>query len=246
MGAAALMTLVGAFGTTEVPLLPRAFFWFTVMVSGAMIGPGVTSLVQNWGRMAERPWLEAILVAVAIAAPLNLIVVAMSTIAFGTRVPSPLGLLISFGNVFAVAMAIVGLTYALAWQRRSAERELASASPLAESKVDAPSPATVQRFRSRLPLHLQGQKLLAVVSEDHYLRVYCPSGDALILLRLADAVVELADVPGAQTHRSWWVAQDAVERVERGAGKAMLYLTNGMAVPVSRSFLPVLKQQGWR
>lgn len=246
LGAAAVMTLVGAFGTIEVPWLPRSFFWFTVMISGAMIGTGVTNLVQSWGKLSAQPWLEAIVIAAGIAAPLNLIVTAMSAIVFDTRMPSLLGLLVSFGNVFLIALAIVALTYALAWQRRSAEKELAAGLVRVDISDDAPRVITDQRFRNRLPLHLQAQPLLAVASEDHYLRVYCADGDALILLRLADALAELSDVPGAQTHRSWWVAKDAVMRVERGPSKATLHLANGIAAPVSRSFLPVLARIGWR
>jgi hypothetical protein len=252
IGTAALMTLVGAFGTSEVPILARAFFWFTVMVSGSMIGPGVTILIQGWGRLAARPWLEALLVAATIAAPLNLIVIAMSAISFGTRMPSLLGLLISFANVFAISLAIVGLSYALAWQRRSAELEIAAAAPgvttvpVAPVQDDEPVAALQDRFRERLPLHLRGSDLLAVASEDHYLRVYTAAGDTLILMRLSDALAELERTPGAQTHRGWWVATAAVTSVDRGAGKATLQLMNGVTAPVSRSFLPVLAQQGWR
>jgi DNA-binding LytR/AlgR family response regulator len=252
IGAAALMTLVGAFGTSEVPIFSRAIFWFTVMISGSMIGPGVTNLIQGWGRLAARPWWEALLVAAAIAAPLNLIVIAMSAISFGTRMPSPLGLFISFANVFAISLAIVGLSYALAWQRRSAELDLTAAAPtvlavsVAPTKIDDPAAVLQDRFRERLPLHLRGAELLAVASEDHYLRVYTAAGDTLLLMRLGDALTELEGTPGAQTHRSWWVATAAVTGVQRGAGKAALQLVNGVTAPVSRSFLPVLAQQGWR
>lgn len=252
IGAAALMTLVGAFGTSEVPFIARALFWFTVMIAGSMIGPGVTNLIQGWGRLTARPWLEALLVAAAIAAPLNLIVIAMSAITFGTRMPSPLGLLMSFANVFAISLAIVGLSYALAWQRRSAELDLAATTPTVSVATVAPGtdakPAAVleERFRERLPLHLRDADLLAVASEDHYLRVYTAAGEALILMRLGDALAELEGMAGAQTHRSWWVATAAVTGVERGAGKATLQLVNGTTAPVSRSFLPVLAQLGWR
>lgn len=244
LAVAALMAFVGAFGTDETPLLARCVFWFTVMVSGAMIGSGIADAVQNWGRLASRPWLEALVIAGAIAAPLNLVVIAMSMLAFGTRTPSALGVLISFGNVWIVSMAIVGLNYLLAWQRRIAAQELGLISP--NSAPAASTAAMDERFRERLPLHLRDARIYAVASEDHYLRVYCDGGEALILMRLADALAELAAVPGAQTHRSWWVAKDAVERVERGAGKATLHLVGGMAAPVSRSFLPILATQGWR
>ena len=40
-------------------------------------------------------------------------------------------------------------------------------------------------------------------------------------MRLSDAVEELEGLEGAQTHRSWWVARDAVRGVERGDGRAI-------------------------
>ena len=53
-------------------------------------------------------------------------------------------------------------------------------------------------------------------------------------MRLSDALDELQGLEDAQTHRSWWVARDAVRDVARGDGLATLTLDGGIAVPVSR------------
>ena len=64
-------------------------------------------------------------------------------------------------------------------------------------------------------------------------------------MRLSDAVAELQGLEGAQTHRSWWVARDAVRDVRRGDGRATLTLEGGISVPVSRRHARALRAAGW-
>ena len=82
-------------------------------------------------------------------------------------------------------------------------------------------------------------------AEDHYLRVHTDAGDELITARFGDAMDELANAAGFQTHRSWWVAADAIEDVKwlRGRGEATLKC--GLKVPISRSNAAPLKAAGW-
>jgi hypothetical protein len=101
------------------------------------------------------------------------------------------------------------------------------------------------RFLERLPPKLRGAELYAVSAEDHYLRLHTSRGSDLILLRLADAIGELEGIEGAQTHRSWWVAKDAVSNARRADGRAVLTLKNGQEAPVSRSYAGALRKAGW-
>ena len=94
-------------------------------------------------------------------------------------------------------------------------------------------------------MKLRGAALYAVEAEDHYLRVHTDRGSDLILMRLSDAVSELEGIEGAQTHRSWWVAKDAVADVSRGDGRATLVLKDGAHAPVSRTFARALRAEGW-
>ena len=87
--------------------------------------------------------------------------------------------------------------------------------------------------------------LWAVEAEDHYLRLHTSRGQDLILMRLADAIVELEGIEGARTHRSWWVARDAVVAAERADGRATLTLTGGAKAPVSRAYVKPLREAGW-
>jgi DNA-binding LytR/AlgR family response regulator len=64
-------------------------------------------------------------------------------------------------------------------------------------------------------------------------------------MRLGDAVAELEGIEGAQVHRSWWVARDAITDAQRGDGRATLKLRDGAEVPVSRTYARVLRESGW-
>lgn len=64
-------------------------------------------------------------------------------------------------------------------------------------------------------------------------------------MRFSDALDELEGLEGAQTHRSWWVARDAVQAVSRGDGRATLTLEGGLNAPVSRRYAKALRDTGW-
>jgi DNA-binding LytR/AlgR family response regulator len=64
-------------------------------------------------------------------------------------------------------------------------------------------------------------------------------------MRLSDAADELEGLEGAQVHRSWWVARDAIVEARRGDGRATLTLKDGSEVPVSRTYARQLRARGW-
>jgi LytTr DNA-binding domain len=236
---AIFMTISEAMGTGMVPFWTRLLYWLIVMETGAVIGVGVTTGVQSWGRLQRQPIVEVLAIAVLIALPLTLGVIGAGMILLDMERPDIGDMFRNFLLVAFVSAIITGITYAIG-SRRKAMIAVAVADPVA-------SPASIidNRFRTRLPLHLQDSGILALVSEDHYLRVYTDSGSALILMRLSDAIAELGGETGAQTHRSWWVARDAVAKAVRADGKAVLILVDGTEVPVSRTYYRMLSAQGW-
>ncbi len=80
----------------------------------------------------------------------------------------------------------------------------------------------------RLPFALKRSPVLALTSEDHYLRVYTARGEALIHMTLAEAVELLRD--GFQIHRSHWVYDGAVKNYR----KDQVELITGLKLPLSR------------
>lgn len=99
-------------------------------------------------------------------------------------------------------------------------------------------------FLQRIPIRL-GRDLLCLQAEDHYVRVHTALGDDLILHRFSDCVQELDGLEGLRVHRSWWIARAGVADVVRRERKTWLLLTNGLEVPVSRTYMAALKEAGW-
>jgi hypothetical protein len=245
--AAPIMAILGALGTDDIPFWPRLIYWLILMLSGALIGFGVSTGVRVWGRLGGRPVLEGALIAFAIALPLTLIVSAASGIFFGNPIPSAIELLIMFGLVFMISGMITALNYMVNLQAAALSSDPALASPAAAA-FSAPEPqatASHARLLDRLPPPHRAGPVFALEAEDHYLRVHTLAGSTLILMRLSDAIAELDGADGAQTHRSWWVARDAIERIERGEGRATLYLPGDVSAPVSRTHYRNLREAGW-
>lgn len=71
-------------------------------------------------------------------------------------------------------------------------------------------------------------------AELHYLEVVTTKGKSLILYNLKDAVQELPERSGFQTHRSYWVARQFVQRLKKEGRQGFLQLANGESIPVSR------------
>lgn len=101
---------------------------------------------------------------------------------------------------------------------------------------DIPTFSRQPQLLQRLPQAQRGA-LIALKSDDHYVRVYTDAGDTLILMRLRDAIKLSAPVIGMQIHRSHWVAQDAVRCFLRTGHTGVITLVNGLEIAVSRSYV---------
>lgn len=107
---------------------------------------------------------------------------------------------------------------------------------------DPVPPARLPPLLGRLPRAERGE-LVALKSDDHYVRVYTDVGEALTLARLSDAIEMAKPTRGMQVHRSSWVADRAVRGFRRTGHTGILYLSNGLEVPVSRSYCRHV--EGW-
>lgn len=222
------LAFAGAFGTGEAPAARRYPYWLGLLLIGALWGPFVARLFFRPGQPRTGVWLRVIGVALVLAATLTGLVVLATDVVLGEQMPLA-RLPWLFCAVAVVSGAMTGLNVLLSPSR-------------VETAAPAPEPA---KFLDRLPLKLRGAELWAVEAEDHYLRLHTSKGQDLILMRLSDAVDELAAVEGAQVHRSWWVARDAIADARRSDGRATLTLKDGSEVPVSRTYARELREMGW-
>ena len=228
----ALLALTEAFGMGETSLGFRLAYWLPVMLIGALWGHLCSLLVERHVDMDRRPWLAVVVLTLVMTGPLAIMVWAVTGWFFDDDRSVTLARLPDFlGPVLVVTGTVSALNVFLA--RTPVQTHAAAAG-------DRPP-----RFLDRLPFKLRGAAIRAVQSVDHYLRIHTDRGSDLILMRLSDALAELEGLEGAQTHRSWWVAKDAVRGVSRGDGRATLTLEGGLEAPVSRRYAKALRTAGW-
>lgn len=87
--------------------------------------------------------------------------------------------------------------------------------------------------------------ILALQSEDHYVRVHGMAGSELVLLRLRDAIAEMVGIAGEQVHRSWWVSREGIASFEQSGRSWAIRLRNGETAPVARESIIRLQRAGF-
>lgn len=222
-----VMAVLGPFGSSERTLFERTVYWLGCIVGGGVMGTGIDETVR---RVTDSFWVRVVAVSVLMTPPVTVLVWFMNHGLVGTRLIWQT-LVEPWFEVFVVCFAVM-LFRQLVWARRVVPTSATDEDPFAA-------------FRQRLSARRREARLIAVEAEDHYLRVHTDNGDELITARFGDALDELANAAGFRTHRSWWVAADAIETVRwlRGRGEARLKC--GLVVPISRSQASQLKAAGW-
>lgn len=232
VAAGAFLAFVGAMDTAGLPLSRRLLYWVPLITAGGVLGHLLAMLVVKIPRARMNPWLFGTLLTFAIAIPSTVVVWGYTSFVIGTWMPLSRAPML-FGSVLVISAAMTALMTLVNWPGRV---------------THAPAPgaaAAPVRFMERLPAKLKGAVIYAVSAEDHYLRLHTSKGSDLILMRLADAISELEGLEGAQTHRSWWVAREAVESARREGDRAVLVLKGGVEAPVSRPNVKPLRDAGW-
>lgn len=228
-----LLALTGAFETGRVPLGLRLSYWIPVMVGGGLWGHACSLMLDRIVALDERPWLSVVLLTAVISGPLSVVVWAVTG-------PALNGGMMPLSHLPMIAFYVVTITAAI-----SAVNVFVTRARPVQTHAPGPVDRTASRFPERLPARLRGAAIRAVQAEDHYLRIHTDRGSDLILMRLSDALEELQGLEGAQTHRSWWVAREAVRDVGRSDGRAVLTLEGGLTAPVSRRYARALRAAGW-
>lgn len=252
---ASLLVILGPFGTSRQAGFGRLIYWLSMLCCMAwLILPGLSKALLGNVRIAGMGMLPgAILLFIVASLPMTVIVALVdlvtgiartgdfgpsATTAWWVAVIARAGVLLSpeqgllslllalFAKVLAITMLSMGLiSLFLSGQWNKTGRV-------------GPAGAVIRpalKFFSRLPPAI-GTDLILLRMEDHYVRVVTGHGQALILMRLSDAIAELEGVPGVRVHRSWWVALGEVRSVARKGKRLELVMSEGSHVPVSTSY----------
>ena len=239
MAIGALLGLFGPFGSYALGPGLRMAYWISFIVLGYLIFRPIIT-VSGW--LADHsaiPEIAARAIALAIASiPVTLLVVTMLS-GFDLSRAIRRGDLPQFYAQVLLIGVVVNFLFAVLLNKRGDVAPI----PLVQSEPVTQEPATPALY-GRLPPGFGD--VIAMRSEDHYVRVYSNVRDVMILMRLRDAIAELGGADGLQPHRSWWVARSAVSAIEGDGRSISLKLINGVTAPVSRDGMSLLKQAGWR
>lgn len=239
-----VLGLIGPFGTFALlPTLPRIGYWLAIVAFNWLLCDIAIRRVDALAS-ADLPLRRAI---VPLAGALIVSLPATGVVSIAGALSGigwPESLLTLFWQVALLLAAISLPLYTLADLREAAETTGAPPGQSPDTPMENGDAETgLALFKARLPGPLKG-RLLCLEMQDHYLAVHTTAGSELILCRMEDAARELGAL-GRRVHRSWWVAENAVEAVERDGQRVMLRLSDDRRVPVSRTYRAGLKRDGW-
>lgn len=238
LGAALLVGLLlgfaGPFGSYPAfPTATRYAYWIGLTLSGAVAVMAADAMLPAGQPRAVAARLAA--VALASALPMTFVVAWTTSLLQPGRVYQPHQLPALFAAVAAIQLLIA---FVVRSSRPTGDGAEPGPAKPADAAAPEPPPPTgfPPAILGRLPAAI-GDDVLALETEDHYLRVHTARGSALILMRMADAVAVLAPELGLQVHRRWWVAHSAVTGLRAEGQKLSLQLVDQSLVPVGRTFL---------
>lgn len=231
-----VLAMVGPFYTfSSLTFSNRLVYWAVISYVNYLVGFCASVYVGHLLYAKGLPELASRMISGFVSGiPIAFIVWTVNKYIYGFDMSDGLGFWGLLGYCAIIAMVISLMFYLFSLETR--KNEPFSSQP-ATVKTNA-KPA----FLHRLPAHL-GSDILSLDAQDHYVNVTTKNGSALVLIRLVDAISELEGLEGLRIHRSHWIAADAVSKTKRENGKLLVELTNGTALPVSRTYAKNLKDK---
>lgn len=237
LGLGVVFAWFGVYQTSAFPLPERIAYWTILMGVGIAASTIANPLVIHRWLPRAHPLFQIAAIAAFISVPITIGLGLIELAVDGIIAPLDWWYL-----QYLYVLALSAVMTALAWIVEKWRTGMLVAAPAAAAPATAPAGSA---FADRLPVKFRSALVYAVSAEDHYLRVHTSLGETMILMRLADAVRELAALEGLQTHRSWWVAKQGLADASKGDGKVTLKLKSGADAPVSRTYQKAVKDAGW-
>lgn len=224
-----ILALSGPFGTIlSLSLAWRLAYWGSVVPLTFLAGAFGSALVGVL--MAGRPlWMRLPMISLASALLVWVVLMVLHT-ALGFSFARLANAATELPLLFLMCFVIEGTREVIVHQR-----------PDQAPAPEAPPPPP--RLLERLPEDLRGD-LINLSVKDHYVSVSTTLGTHDLLMRLSDAITEVGPVAGMQVHRSHWVATAQVIGGRRTADQAVLQMSNGAQIPVSRANLKAVEAAG--
>jgi len=226
LAAGLVLGLSGPFDTlAAIPnFLARSAYWIAVVCTTMVIGTAANNFVMLYWPERKSYWLSILGAALLAGLLIALWLGVLNYLLFDIY-PNTLNSVVTNLGIAVLIAIIVSVSINISQQ---------PSTPQAQK-----SPAILER----LPFEKRGA-LIALAVSDHYVEVRTTKGAELVLMRLSDAIRETDPVAGLQTHRSYWVAQSQIKAARREGDRAILTMSNGQEIPVSRSNITSLKDAG--
>lgn len=237
VGLGLIFAWFGVYQTSQFPFAERVIYWTGLMLLGIVSGTLISPLITDRLMPRAHPAMQVGIASLLISIPITIGLAAIEAASDGTLAPPAWWL-----EQYAYVLVVTVLLTSMAWVIESYAKRPAAVAPAAPSAAPA---VTTTTFTDRLPAKFCSADIHAISAEDHYLRVHTSAGETMILMRLADAIRELAAIDGLQVHRSWWVARQGFADAAREDGKMTLKLKSGAEAPVSRTYMKAVKDAGW-
>jgi len=238
--AVGMLTIMGPFNTLDdMEFAQRLVYWASITLLTAPIGFGFSIFFSILLENQRLPVLVARIIGGALAGiPVALAVWLLNVANYSSAPFSPDYLLRILGYTAPIAMGFSVIFHLISSAQQSQLEQMAqqaSLQPALGGLDPVPSRQDIPLLQ-RLPVGL-GRDLISLQAQDHYVRAVTTKGSEMLLMRLSDAEKEISGIPGFRVHRSWWVADDHLERIDRVDGKPFLVLDDGTRIPVSRTYL---------
>lgn len=234
---AVMAAVAGPFGTYETTAFgERLAYWAMVVVSSSAVGRVTHILVKTYlgeHRAVLADAVSFVIITIAYTPVLWFVTDSLFKM-WSLDGPPSLALLMLYVAVITASV--------LAFRRLIPELEKVSYVGDTSDRETAAGPGG-PRLARRMPDDFAGP-ILRLTGNDHFVDVVTAAATHSIRLRFGDAISEMDTVPGFCTHRSHWVAQEAIAAVDKSNGKIRLQLSNGDRVPVSRKYKPDLESAG--
>ena len=240
---ASIVGFMGPFGTyNDEGLVSRGIHWWQLLMGAyVLIRPAIIAL-GVLAKKSDLPAQAVIFWGVAVTSvPLAVLWRNVGQDEF--RELDGYSGLMPFSLLCALAVLGVAQWARYADKRLAGEQSSSFANPPEHDQSDKPQSDSKPSLTKRLSPNFVGD-IIALQSEDHYVRVHGEEGSELILIRLRDAIAEMDGADGWQVHRSWWVARSGIIAAKPSGRSWTLRLTNGATAIVSRDMGGRLKAEG--
>ncbi|WP_368187152.1 LytTR family DNA-binding domain-containing protein [Aestuariibius sp. HNIBRBA575] len=231
MSAGVIFGIAGPFETHDkLSLLGRLIYW-PVMVTLTFFTGAIGSIFAAEPIRAKKKfpyWVSVAAGSVAAALLVLPEVALVNWLVFGLDLADMKTMVMLWLEVLAVAICVT-FTFAMI--------------KLRIAKLTTDPVSATSRLLDRLPADKRGD-LISLSATDHYVDVVTNKGGELLLIRLTDAIQEVPPTKGLRVHRSHWVALNQVTDAQQTNGKTVLRLSDGRDIPVSRTYLPAVKEAG--